>query len=47
MLPIGLKHTLCSYPQLEIVGIAEDGYVGVESAIACRDQQLKLAQVAK
>ncbi|OUL24252.1 hypothetical protein BV372_28895 [Nostoc sp. T09] len=34
MMRIGLKHTLSAYPQLEIVGIAEDGYVGIESAIA-------------
>jgi DNA-binding NarL/FixJ family response regulator len=34
MMQIGLKHTLCAYPHLEIVGIAEDGYLGVESAKA-------------
>ncbi|MBE9054272.1 response regulator transcription factor [Nostocales cyanobacterium LEGE 11386] len=34
MMRIGLKHTLSTYPQLEIVGIAEDGYLGVEMAIA-------------
>jgi NarL family two-component system response regulator LiaR len=34
MMQIGLKHTLSTYPQLEIVGIAEDGYLGIEAAIA-------------
>ncbi|MBD2451614.1 response regulator transcription factor [Nostoc sp. FACHB-152] len=34
MMRIGLKHTLSTYPQLEIVDIAEDGYLGVEAAIA-------------
>ncbi len=34
MMRIGLKYTLSAYPELEIVGIAENGYMGVESAIA-------------
>ncbi|MCP6757219.1 MAG: response regulator transcription factor [Fischerella sp. CENA71] len=34
MMRIGLKHTLSTYPQLEIVSIVEDGYLGVEAAIA-------------
>ncbi|ARV62846.1 DNA-binding response regulator [Nostocales cyanobacterium HT-58-2] len=34
MMRIGLKHTLSAYPQLEIVSIVEDGYLGVEAAIA-------------
>ncbi|HEY9634798.1 MAG TPA: response regulator transcription factor [Coleofasciculaceae cyanobacterium] len=31
MMRVGLKHLLSAYPQLEIIGIAEDGYVGVEA----------------
>jgi hypothetical protein len=31
MMRIGLKHSLSSQPQLEIVGMAEDGYLGVEA----------------
>ncbi len=34
MMRIGLKHLLCAQPQLEIVGMAEDGYLGVEAATA-------------
>jgi DNA-binding NarL/FixJ family response regulator len=34
MMRIGLKQTLSSQPQLEIVGMAEDGYSGVEAALA-------------
>jgi DNA-binding NarL/FixJ family response regulator len=34
MMRIGLKHSLSSQPQLEIVGMAEDGYLGVEAAVA-------------
>jgi DNA-binding NarL/FixJ family response regulator len=33
MMRIGLKHTLCAQPQIEIVGMAEDGYLGVEAAL--------------
>lgn len=32
MMRIGLKHLLSAQPQLAIVGIAEDGYLGVEAA---------------
>jgi DNA-binding NarL/FixJ family response regulator len=32
MMRTGLKHFLCAQPQLEIVGMAEDGYLGVEAA---------------
>ncbi|MBW4601951.1 MAG: response regulator transcription factor [Calothrix sp. FI2-JRJ7] len=32
MMRIGLKHMLSVQPQLEIIGIAEDGYLGVEAA---------------
>jgi DNA-binding NarL/FixJ family response regulator len=32
MMRIGLKHSLASQPQLEIVGIVEDGFSGVEAA---------------
>jgi two-component system, NarL family, response regulator LiaR len=32
MMRIGLNHLLCAQPQLEIVGMAEDGYLGVEAA---------------
>lgn len=32
MMRTGLKHLLCAQPQLEIVGMAEDGYLGVEAA---------------
>lgn len=34
MMRIGLKHTLSAQPRLEIAGMAEDGYLGVEAAIA-------------
>ena len=34
MMRIGLKHTLSTYAHLEIVDIAEDGYLGVEAAMA-------------
>ncbi|TAF11264.1 MAG: DNA-binding response regulator [Nostocales cyanobacterium] len=34
MMQIGLQHILSTHSQLEIVGIAEDGYVGVESALS-------------
>jgi DNA-binding NarL/FixJ family response regulator len=33
MMRIGLKYLLAAQPQLEIVGIVEDGFLGVEAAI--------------
>ncbi|NJP08710.1 MAG: response regulator transcription factor [Leptolyngbyaceae cyanobacterium RU_5_1] len=32
MMRVGLKHLLAAQPQLAIVGMAEDGYLGVEAA---------------
>jgi two-component system, NarL family, response regulator LiaR len=32
MMRIGLKHSLVKQPQLEIVGLVEDGFLGVEAA---------------
>jgi two-component system, NarL family, response regulator LiaR len=34
MIQIGLKHTLSKMSRVEVVGVAEDGYVGVKMAIA-------------
>lgn len=34
MMRIGLKHSLANQSQIEIVGVAEDGFLGVETAIA-------------
>jgi DNA-binding NarL/FixJ family response regulator len=34
MMRIGLKHALTNQPQIEIVGVAEDGFLGVETAAA-------------
>jgi chemotaxis response regulator CheB len=31
MMRVGLKYMLSAQPQLEIIGIAEDGYLGVEA----------------
>lgn len=36
MMRVGLKHLLSAQPQLEIVGVAEDGYLGVEAATTCQ-----------
>lgn len=36
MIQIGLKHTLSKMSRSEVVGVAEDGYVGVEMAIALK-----------
>lgn len=33
MMQLGLEQSLMSYPQLEIVGRAEDGYLGVQAAL--------------
>ncbi|MBF2067592.1 MAG: response regulator transcription factor [Calothrix sp. C42_A2020_038] len=33
MMQLGLEQSLMSYPQLEIVGRAEDGYMGVQTAL--------------
>lgn len=33
MMQLGLEQSLASYPQLEIVGRAEDGYLGVQTAL--------------
>jgi DNA-binding NarL/FixJ family response regulator len=34
MMRIGLKHSLANQSQIEIVGVAEDGFLGVETATA-------------
>lgn len=34
MMLVGLKHALSAQPQLEIVGVAEDGYLGTQAAIS-------------
>ncbi len=36
MMRVGLKHMLSAQPQLEIVSMAEDGYLGVEAATTLR-----------
>jgi DNA-binding NarL/FixJ family response regulator len=34
MMRVGLKHALSAQPQLKIVGMVEDGYLGIEAAIS-------------
>lgn len=36
MMRVGLKHLLSTQPPLEIVGVAEDGYLGVEAVTTCQ-----------
>ncbi len=36
MMRVGLKQLLSAQPPLEIVGVAEDGYLGVEAATTCQ-----------
>jgi DNA-binding NarL/FixJ family response regulator len=36
MMQIGLQHTLSVHSHIEIVGVAEDGYLGVESALSLK-----------
>jgi DNA-binding NarL/FixJ family response regulator len=36
MMQLGLEQSLSSYPQLEIIGQAEDGYAGVKAALSLK-----------